>query len=65
VVQDPEFKNAMKAWSACMARNGYTSSDPDTFFHQQLVAPFRQRPDPGLQPDRCAEQGAPFELPVK
>ena len=22
VVQDPEFKNAMKAWSACMARNG-------------------------------------------
>jgi hypothetical protein len=36
VVQDPEFKNAMKAWSACMARNGYTSSDADALALQEL-----------------------------
>jgi hypothetical protein len=36
VVQDPEFKNAMKAWSACMARNGYTSSDADDLALQEL-----------------------------
>lgn len=35
-VQDPEFKNAMKAWSACMARNGYTSSDADALALQEL-----------------------------
>ena len=38
VVQDPEFKNAMKAWSACMARNGYTSSDADALALQELDA---------------------------
>jgi hypothetical protein len=38
VVQDPDFKNAMKAWSACMARNGYTSSDADTLANQELTA---------------------------
>jgi hypothetical protein len=37
-VQDPEFKNAMKAWSACMARNGYTSSDADALALQELDA---------------------------
>jgi hypothetical protein len=36
VVQDPEFKNAMKAWSACMARNGYTSPDADALALQEL-----------------------------
>jgi hypothetical protein len=35
-VQDPEFKNAMKAWSACMARNGYTSADADALALQEL-----------------------------
>jgi hypothetical protein len=38
VVQDPDFKNAMKAWSACMARNGYTSSDADALALQELDA---------------------------
>jgi hypothetical protein len=36
VVTDPDFKNAMKAWSACMARNGYTSSDADALALQEL-----------------------------
>jgi hypothetical protein len=38
VIQDPDFKNAMKDWSACMARNGYTSSDADTLANQELTA---------------------------
>jgi hypothetical protein len=28
VAQDPDVKNATKAWSACMARNGYPAADP-------------------------------------
>ena len=38
VVQDPDFKAATKAWSACMARNGYRSSDADTLALQELTA---------------------------
>ena len=38
VVQDPDLKKAQKAWSACMARNGYTAPDPDNLALQQLVA---------------------------
>jgi len=38
VIQDPDFMNAMKAWSACMARNGYASSDADAFALQELTA---------------------------
>jgi hypothetical protein len=38
VVQDPDFKQATKAWSACMARNGYSSSDADTLMLQELDA---------------------------
>jgi len=34
VVQDGDFKKATRAWSACMARNGYTSPDADTFSQQ-------------------------------
>jgi hypothetical protein len=30
VAQDPDVKNATKAWSACMARNGYPAADPGT-----------------------------------
>jgi hypothetical protein len=36
VVQDPDFKQATKAWSACMARNGYTSPDADTLMLAEL-----------------------------
>ncbi len=38
VVQDPDFKKATKAWSACMARNGYRSADADTLMLQELTA---------------------------
>jgi hypothetical protein len=38
VIQDPDFKNALKAWSGCMARNGYTSSDADALALQELTA---------------------------
>ena len=38
VIQDPDFRNATKAWSACMARNGYTSSDADALADQELTA---------------------------
>jgi hypothetical protein len=36
VVQDPDFKEATKAWTACMARNGYSSPDADTLMLQEL-----------------------------
>jgi hypothetical protein len=38
VAQDPDLKNATKAWSACMARNGYTSPDANTLANQELQA---------------------------
>jgi len=38
VVQDPGFKQATKAWSACMARNGYSSPGADTLMLQELDA---------------------------
>ena len=38
VVQDPDLKKAQKAWSACMAKNGYTAPDPDNLALQQETA---------------------------
>jgi hypothetical protein len=35
VFNDPNLKNATKAWSACMARNGYTTPDADTLANQE------------------------------
>ncbi len=35
VVQDADFKQATKAWSACMARHGYSSPDPGTLARQE------------------------------
>lgn len=46
VIQDPDFKKAMKAWSACMARNGYVTADADAFAQQELVN-VGVRPGPG------------------
>ena len=36
VVQDGEFKKADRNWSACMARNGFSSPDAETFWAQAL-----------------------------
>src|SRR5215469_3255721 len=46
VIQDGEFKRATRAWSACMARNGFSSSDADTF-SQQAEVTLGLRPTPG------------------
>ena len=37
VVQDPDFTRATTAWTACMARNGYNSADPDSLANQELI----------------------------
>jgi len=36
VARDGAIGNATKAWSACMAKNGYTSSDPDALAQAEL-----------------------------
>ena len=46
VIQDGEFKTAMRHWSACMAKNGFSSPDADTFAQQALV-PLGQSVTPG------------------
>ena len=46
VIQDGEFKAAMRRWSACMATKGFSSSDADTF-SQQAEIMLGQRPAPG------------------
>jgi hypothetical protein len=38
VIVDPDFKQATKAWSACMARNGYSAPDADTLAQRELTA---------------------------
>ncbi|HET7014832.1 MAG TPA: hypothetical protein VFI65_13025 [Streptosporangiaceae bacterium] len=35
VIQDAAFKKATTAWSKCMAKNGYTASDPNAFAQAQ------------------------------
>ena len=57
VVQDPDFKEATKAWSACMARNGYSSPDADTLMQQELTALGLRGPlAPGSAPGPTAAQ---------
>ena len=46
VIQDGEFKRATRAWSACMAKNGFSSSDADTF-SQQALTTLGLMPPPG------------------
>jgi hypothetical protein len=36
VLRDAQVKNATKAWSTCMARHGYTYSDPQTGFKDEM-----------------------------
>ncbi len=38
VAHDPAVKNATRAWSACMAKNGYTFDQPQTVFFQEMQA---------------------------
>jgi len=46
VIQDGEFKKADRNWSACMAKNGFSSPDAETFWQQAQTA-LGQRPAPG------------------
>src|SRR5215470_15616614 len=46
VIQDGEFKAAMRNWSACMAKQGFSTSDADTF-SQQAEVMLGQRPPSG------------------
>ena len=36
VLRDAAVKNATRAWSACMARNGYNFSQPEAVFRQEI-----------------------------
>ncbi len=36
VQQDPAVKDATQAWTACMARNGYSFQQPDAVFRQEI-----------------------------
>jgi hypothetical protein len=38
VAHDPAVKNAARAWSACMAKNGYTFDQPQAVWGQELQA---------------------------
>jgi len=56
VIQDGEFKKAMRDWSACMAKNGFSSPDANTFAQQELVT-LGLRATPGQNPS--GPPGAP------
>jgi hypothetical protein len=49
VVQDSEFKKATRDWSACMAKNGFSSPDPGSFGQQAQII-LGQQPAPGQNP---------------
>jgi hypothetical protein len=51
VVLDPAFLKATKAWSACMARNGYSTSGADALMLQELDSlALRATPGSGANP---------------
>ncbi len=49
VIQDGEFKKATREWSACIARQGFSSPDPSSFWQQALTT-LGYRPPPGQNP---------------
>jgi hypothetical protein len=50
VIQDGEFKRAMRVWSACMAKKGFNSGDASTFAQDELEA-LGLRATPEQNPD--------------
>jgi hypothetical protein len=58
VVQDGEFKKADRNWSACMAKNGFSSPDAEAFWSQALNSIGQ---GPGLAPGQnpSGPPGAP------
>jgi len=49
VINDGEFHAAMHRWSACMAKQGFHSSDANAFAQQAQIM-LGQRPAPGQNP---------------
>jgi len=56
VIEDGEFKKATRDWSACMAKEGFSSPDPGSFWQQALTT-LGYRPAPGQNPS--GPPGAP------
>ncbi len=57
-VADGSIKKAMANWSACMAKDGYSTSNADTFSQQALVT-LGLRPSPGKNPGPPGPPGQP------
>jgi hypothetical protein len=56
VINDPDLANAQRAWSACMARNGYDAAQPDAIWQQYRPGPGQapgSAPTPGESPDKA------------
>jgi hypothetical protein len=58
VQQDPAVKNATQAWSACMAKNGYSFRQPQTVFFTELRAMYggSRQISPGATVSAAANQ---------
>ena len=56
VINDPDLIKAQQAWSACMARNGYDSQQPNTIWQQYLRTNPGPGPAPGSSPSPTAAQ---------
>ena len=60
VVQDSEFKKADRNWSACMAKNGFSSPDAEAFWSQALDTIGQgPGPGPGQNPSGCPAHRPP------
>ena len=57
-VADGSIKKAMANWSACMAKDGYSTSNANTFSQQALVT-LGLRPPPGKNPGLLTPPGQP------
>jgi hypothetical protein len=57
VQHDPAVQAATRAWTACMAKNGYTFDQPQTVWGQELRAMYGNEPiSPGSQVSASAQQ---------
>jgi hypothetical protein len=56
VINDPDLIKAQHAWSACMARNGYDTVQPDTIWQQYVVRLLGPGSSPGSVSSPTAAQ---------
>jgi hypothetical protein len=61
VINDPDLTRAQRAWSACMARNGYAATQPNTIWNQYQTSPL---PGPGASAPSPAPSAAPDRAQV-